>query len=49
MRRAVFFVAAFALLASSAARSQDTALAAKINAITSRPEFRHAMWGIKFV
>ncbi len=47
MRRVVLLFAVSILTIPFAARSQDTALAAKITAITSRPEFRHAMWGIK--
>jgi D-alanyl-D-alanine carboxypeptidase/D-alanyl-D-alanine-endopeptidase (penicillin-binding protein 4) len=49
MRRVVMLLAATLIALPGLVRAQDTALAAKINAITSRPEFRHAMWGIKIV
>ncbi len=47
MRRALAPFAAVLLVLPSAIRSQDTALATRISAITNRPEFRHALWGIK--
>ena len=47
MRRALALVAVVSLAFALPAQSPDTALANKISAITTRPEFRHAMWGIK--
>jgi D-alanyl-D-alanine carboxypeptidase/D-alanyl-D-alanine-endopeptidase (penicillin-binding protein 4) len=47
MRRVLTALAGSVVALSLGAQSPDTALAARITDITTRPEFRHAMWGIK--
>lgn len=45
--RAAFALLAVALASTPSQAQNDPALAARIGAITNRPEFRHALWGVE--